>query len=436
MKNGEEYPRVLVFGQGFNTHSGGGVTLINLFKGWPKDKLASIVTNYKHVSVNEVCENVFGLSRWNPFLSLISCKQYTAPSVQEVLNNRYVFEANINKTNRSPLPKSLKIVEKLGILPLLHNNKVPEALIRWIKEFNPDIIYTQLADLNVAIMVYDLSIILRVPIALHIMDDWPRTIYTKGIFSIIFRWRMEKYFQRLINKSTILMGISEAMCIEYQKRYIREFVSFHNPIEINKWLNYQKNDWRLYDKVTILYMGRFGLVTKESLNDLVDVISGLNVEGNNINLKIVTPDFNEQLKKQIEVDHNIELLPSVANDKVPELLIGADILFLPLDFGNEAIDFIRYSMPTKSTEYMISGVPILIYAPNNVALTNYAHDKKWAIVVDVRSKNQLKQAIIDLMKDEKLRKSLGQRAIELSIKKHDATIVREEFRKTLFNGTN
>lgn len=37
-----EYPRVLVFGAGFDSYSGGGITLSNLFRGWPVSRLAVV----------------------------------------------------------------------------------------------------------------------------------------------------------------------------------------------------------------------------------------------------------------------------------------------------------------------------------------------------------------------------------------------------------
>lgn len=37
-----DYPRVLIVGQAFNLSAGGGITLSNLFAGWPKDRMATI----------------------------------------------------------------------------------------------------------------------------------------------------------------------------------------------------------------------------------------------------------------------------------------------------------------------------------------------------------------------------------------------------------
>ncbi len=40
------YPRILIFGPPFNNFTGGGITLSNLFKGWPKDRIAVASTGH------------------------------------------------------------------------------------------------------------------------------------------------------------------------------------------------------------------------------------------------------------------------------------------------------------------------------------------------------------------------------------------------------
>ena len=38
------YPKILIIGQPFNKNSGGGITMSNLFNGWPNESLA-VATN-------------------------------------------------------------------------------------------------------------------------------------------------------------------------------------------------------------------------------------------------------------------------------------------------------------------------------------------------------------------------------------------------------
>ncbi|NMB92251.1 MAG: glycosyltransferase family 4 protein [Parcubacteria group bacterium] len=427
----KDYPRVLIFGQGFNTFSGGCVTLINLFKGWPKDKIASVVSNYEHVSYNVICDKIYGLKRWRYPIS----KLYKSRSGEINLEKLKLSKPNYKVTkNKRIINIIFKLFEKFGILPFLRIKKIPHGLLVWIKEFNPDIIYTQLADVNIAVMVSELSSILNKPLAIHIMDDWPKTIYRHGFLSFISRRRMEKYFLHLINKATVLMCISEYMAIEYQKRYKKNFLYFHNHVEISSWSKFQKSNWNIDKEIKILYIGRFGIATKKSIYDMVEAIQEININGYELLFEIFTPDYNMNLKRQFEKISRVRIHPSVPHDKVPELLSTANILFLPLDFDSSTRDFIKYSIPTKATEYMASGVPILVYAPKNIALTEYAIQNKCALVISTRDLNYLKNGIITLIEDSNLREKIAKNAMSLVEKRHSASIVRNEFREALFNG--
>lgn len=58
----EPYPKVIIFGQPFNNHTGGGITLTNLFKGWPKEKIAVAYPGHglSNVTTN-VCDTFYQL---------------------------------------------------------------------------------------------------------------------------------------------------------------------------------------------------------------------------------------------------------------------------------------------------------------------------------------------------------------------------------------
>ncbi len=58
------YPRILIFGPPFNNYTGGGITLSNLFKGWPKDRIAVAATGHVLQSVStDVCDTYYLLGK-------------------------------------------------------------------------------------------------------------------------------------------------------------------------------------------------------------------------------------------------------------------------------------------------------------------------------------------------------------------------------------
>jgi hypothetical protein len=64
----QDYPRILVVtGNNFNLVTGGGITLTNLFRGWPADRLANLHDDATPVD-RTVCRNFYRLTeqeiRW------------------------------------------------------------------------------------------------------------------------------------------------------------------------------------------------------------------------------------------------------------------------------------------------------------------------------------------------------------------------------------
>ncbi|MDB5143488.1 MAG: glycosyl transferase group 1, partial [Mucilaginibacter sp.] len=126
----------------------------------------------------------------------------------------------------------------------------------------------------------------------------------------------------------------------------------------------------------------------------------------------------------------------VAYDDLPKVFSGADFLILPYDFSPKSIQFIGYSMPTKATEYMISGTPVIIFAPEQTALVSYAKKHQWAKIVTDNNVTTLSEAITSLIQNKAERQKLAQTAIMLAENNHSLSKVTSEFRNILSSLTN
>src|SRR5690606_15648564 len=78
-------PKVLIVGQPFNSDTGGGITLSNLFGGWDKDRLAVVCSGYliNESTDLETCSNYYQLGqkehKWVFPFNLIKRKYYSGP---------------------------------------------------------------------------------------------------------------------------------------------------------------------------------------------------------------------------------------------------------------------------------------------------------------------------------------------------------------------
>lgn len=430
------YPKILIIGQSFNKKSGGGVTISNLFTGWPKDRLAVASNdNLSNGLDDSVCEIYYQLgynNKLHPFpLNIILPKISCGVIPVKKNDSAAVQPATVKSGNYQAIYKILfALLHFTGLYNVFYKLKVTPEFEAWIKEYQPDIIYTQLASLELIRFVDNLNTKTSKPIAIHIMDDWPLSINKPGIFYAYWQKVIDRDFRKLIDKSSILMSICQSMSDEYQLRYKRTFIPFHNPIDIDYWKPKAEKEYTIKDTFTILYAGRLGMGIASSITDIANTVTEIARTNKNIVFEIQTGDV-ETLTKLVKLNENVKWIPPKAYSSLPAKFTSVDLLMLPQDFDNRSVRFLKYSFPTKVSEYMISGTPILVYGDKTTAITKYAIDSKWGFVVTENNKTALNNAIIELYNNPALRKELAATAQKAAIETEDSEKIREEFRKCL-----
>lgn len=426
------YPKILIIGQSFNKKSGGGVTMSNLFKGWPKDKLAvASNTNLYNDLDSSICNTYYQLgynNKLHPFplniiLPQIKCGLLT------------VTENNNNRTDKPVKTGKYRLIYKLinallhfsGLYNIFYQLKITREFKAWIKEYNPDVIYTQLASLELIRFINDLHIETGKPVAIHMMDDWPLTINKPGLFYYYWQKIIDKEFRQLLDKSAILMSICDAMTEEYALRYGKNFIPFHNPIDIDYWKPTKSKIYNTESTFTILYAGRIGFGIETSLQEIANAVNEIAKTNKNIVFEIQTGD-DQALKELITTNDFVKGMSQIPYSELPQKFSSVDLLLLPQDFDDKSIQFLKYSFPTKVSEYMISGTPILVYGDVRTGLTKYAIKDNWCYVVTENDTQALIKAITELYHNPGLREKLAKTAQAIAIEKEDASKVRNDFR--------
>ncbi|MGH2566201.1 MAG: glycosyltransferase, partial [Ginsengibacter sp.] len=179
----------------------------------------------------------------------------------------------------------------------------------------------------------------------------------------------------------------------------------------------------------ILYAGRIGLGISESFFDIAEAIKNLIAKGLKIKLYIQATNSSPLLTELAKHDF-VQLNKAVPYNELPRIFAESDLLIMPNDFDNKSISFLRFSMPTKASEYMASGTPILVYSSKETAVTLHALKYNWAYVVSEKNITKLENAISEIYKHKDLRIKLGSTAEEFSISHYDSCLVRDQFRKS------
>jgi glycosyltransferase involved in cell wall biosynthesis len=433
------YPRILIIGPPFNNFTGGGITLSNLFKGWPKDRIAVASTGHVLQDLaTDVCDTYYLLGkneqRWMFPFNLLQ-RSYSSGLISFNTSAKKPI-INSKKSFRRTLVEKLfyPVLQELGLIHFLSKISFSKQFIEWLNSYKPEILYIQVTSREDIIFSIKLHDYLGLPSVIHNMDDWPSTISNKGLFKNYLRTKIDKEFRQLLKRMDLCLSISNAMTSEYLKRYNREFKAFHNPIETKNWQPYCKTNFSLHDDhVRILYSGRIGIGITASLVEVANVIKEINQSGGNLKLYIQSPSSDYEVRNKLQTYDCIVLNPVVEYSQLPIVFSQADILLIANDFDKKGIDYLKYSMPTKVSEYMISGTPILIYASGETAVSRFFIDYECGCCVSEQDPVKLKDAIMLLTSNEEYRKKLSQNAVKIARELFDAEKVKNDFQQLIIN---
>jgi glycosyltransferase involved in cell wall biosynthesis len=246
---------------------------------------------------------------------------------------------------------------------------------------------------------------------------------------------MDFYFKKLVQRADLALSISEAMSREYEQRYGMPFLAFHNPIDLERWQTDARSCWDRKGTFRVVYAGRVGRGTYRSVLDVARAVSSLAKAETDIrfSLHTNTPVSDAPVIEEVRALPHCEVAPPFAHSEASRFLSEADLLVMPLDFEADHYQYIRLSMPTKFSEYMASGTPVLVYSPADSALAAYARSQQCAMVVSEQKQEVLQRAIMDLYAQEGLRQKLGQAGKRMAAERHEGRQVRRQFRELFTN---
>ncbi|XAL98214.1 hypothetical protein OT109_11455 [Phycisphaeraceae bacterium D3-23] len=435
----DTWPRVLFITPcAFNGVTGGGVTFSNLFRGWPKDRLACVTTDTVPVSF-EVCERYFTLGtaerrRGWPWSWVAPVREAGGEVLRQGPPSALMPQRRGSAAQR--FAKRL-----LGTAGPPERGVLSDRLRKWIEAFRPDVVYTILGDCVMIDLVEQVAEASNLPVVLHCMDDGVTQPTRTGLYGKRFNEGYRAGFGRLVDRADDRLAICDAMAQAYAQRYGQPFAAFHNAVDFQAIAErHQRADALRNDPPRLLYAGSIYTAAQDrSLLDCCAAVARLNASGTPVELHVhAARSLFGAYAEQVEQHAGCMFHDALDDDRAFfEAITSADLLLLPANFDDASARFIGLSMPTKVPAYLASGTPTLVYGPRTVAQVAAALDDGWGLVVDQRTPpdastgGPLDDAIARLLGDGALREQLAVEAAALAAEHHDAAVVRRRFRDTL-----
>lgn len=438
---GAALPRTLfVTPLAFNTFTGGGVTFSNLFRGWPKDRLFTVHQDTLPLS-RDVCSNYYGLGvdeirlagplEWARRHLVRRSPQSPAAEAQSASGG-----PQLPSKFRSMALQSARLVFGNAGLPM--TARLSERLAAWIEDARPQVLYSILGSTEMMELTELIRRRFALPTVVHIMDDWRSERARGGLLSPLIRRRLVALFDEAARTATGHLAICDAMADAYGRDYGVTFETVQNVLDSDAWLRHARVDVAAKTPAKLLYAGSiYADVQLQSLMDVAAAVASLRAAGKNLSLDVMCPEFMiAPYRAGIESHDGVRVVPQVARDQYFQTVCAADVLLLPVNFSSSAYRMVRYSMPTKVPEYLVSGVPVFLHGPREVAQVSYALREGWGHAVTRRDPQELRRELLRLVEDDGLRKTLVVRARRTAAERHDATAVRGKFREALIKAAS
>lgn len=434
------YPRVLIInGEPFNKNSATGITLTNLFTNWPTKKIATIYT--ANMSPDEdVCARNFRLG----LNDLLIFNHINKPKRNAVNLNCAVSKFNSECNNKSKSSNNYKITScdtKMRTILRAFSDLLPYRLnteiFNWLDDFSPEIVYTYLGNIRLTDLAIRISERYKIPVVPHFMDDWIATMYNSSLFYFLQRKLLVKLVHKLFRRVPLGIGISEIMSQEYSNRFKCRFEAFMNTVPVSTEIETLTRNRSPQDSVRFCYVGGLHLSRWVSLKAIVNILEQISNAGKRVEMSIYAPNRDVQRYKNVYSHFRVvKYIGSVSAEEVASILLKADVLIHVESFDAQIRKYTRLSLSTKIPQYMASGLPILAFAPEEVASSLYIIKNGCGLVIGQNDCKTIETTLLELITKPETRKRLGQNGWKTAFKKHNAVTERERFRSVLAEAAN
>ena len=303
-----------------------------------------------------------------------------------------------------------------------------EKLNSWIKSFNPDVIFTIAgAEEFYCKITKTISNRYNIPYVVYYTDDYVLNYRPSGIWGKYLRNKRHKYFADFINGASLRYCIGTKMAQDYSRCFNKAFIPIMNCVNVLPFVPNNNNN----KKCIISYFGSLHLHRWLMISKFSDVIN------ENCEIHVYTgSDLTNEMKNSLNKD-NIVLKGKVsANDINSEMYRSDFLLHIESDepyFSN----LTHYSISTKIPEYLMSGRPIICYAPIDLASVQLIKDNNLGLVLnpnDDASYNR--DALVKFVNDKGKYDDLSKRGYQFAISNFDRQQISLSFRNRIEDISN
>lgn len=402
-----------------------GNTFINLFDGMDDVELASIYT--RSGTPDSEISQAFCLTE----KMLINNILKKTPMGKQIINEKITAEESNKNTSVAPIEEDSKSVKfakakrwtllfwAQDLIWKIGRWKKSKELTEFIKDFNPDIVFTVLSN-----SCYLNNLILhtvKVSGAPLVLYAWDNNYSMKQFMFSPLRWIKHfidrKSMRKLAKKADLFYVISEVQKQDYEKAFKKQCTVLTKGFDFDKPMPvYSQSNKPLQ----LVFTGNIGMNRWKSLSHIANVLERINENGIKAQLRIYTGNtLTDDMKKALIKGESSFVMGSVPSSQVEKIQTDADFLIHveAQDLKNKLL--VRQSFSTKLVDYFAKAKPIVAYGPKDVASIDHLIRNNCALVAD--SEDELYEKLFDMIENKELLDTLSTQAWKCGQVHHSKT---------------
>lgn len=262
----------------------------------------------------------------------------------------------------------------------------------------------------------------RMPLLVYEMDEWRASLGDRK--AIVERTLERMFHRRILTAASVIFVISAPLSEEFDHRFgVTSRVLAHS-VDMARFRDCQ----RLRDRekrIDVVFTGAIYSAQADAIANVLRAVQSM--QPRTAKLVLYSHQGKEELSALGISGCCLDVRGYVSPDEMPRVLSEADVLLLPYSFAESERAVVLTSYPTKTAEYLASGVPILVHAPTDASISRAARAGQWAVVVDEPTPDEIKRVLLQLHFDDILRSRLITAARRAAFVNHDPSVCRQVF---------
>lgn len=287
----------------------------------------------------------------------------------------------------------------------------------WINEFNPDVVLLQAGDTAfMCRLATEIAQERCIPLIIYNSESYyfkdRNYMVGSGVTSYLYPLFI-KYFRKQFDKTIDYASHSIYISDELKEVYDTKF---NRPSTVIMTSTDMVGSKHKKDNIIpiISYLGNLGVGRYESLIEIGEALHGVNKK---FFLDVYGRAPNEYILNLLKDCKGINYKGIINYSEVVEVMHRSDLLVHVENFSEFYQWDTKYGFSTKIADTLASGTCFFVYAPEELASTQYLFKNEVACVVTQRE--NLKNTLKDIIKNQELRKEYAEKGKKIAIQNHN-----------------